>query len=94
MIILYCNNHHKGQTPCHQCSYLLDYALQRVEKCKFGEDKPTCADCTVHCYRQTEREAIRNIMRYSGPRMILHHPYLALRHLIDKMSRKRNRLIE
>lgn len=30
------------------------------------------------------KEKIRNVMRYSGPRMILHHPIMAIRHVIDK----------
>lgn len=85
MVILYCKNHHNRQAPCTECSRLLDYALQRIEKCKFGEKKPTCVKCPVHCYKKTEREEIRKIMRYSGPRMILHYPYLALRHLTDGM---------
>lgn len=90
MVILYCKNHHVGQAPCSECSQLIDYALNRVEKCKFGDNKPTCAKCTIHCYRKNERETIRNIMRYSGPRMIIHHPYLALMHLIDGMVKREN----
>jgi hypothetical protein len=29
------------------------------------------------------RENIRKVMRYAGPRMIYHHPIMALRHLLD-----------
>jgi hypothetical protein len=28
------------------------------------------------------REQVKVVMRYAGPRMLLHHPLLALRHLI------------
>jgi hypothetical protein len=37
----------------------------------------------VHCYRAQQRERIRRVMRYSGPRMLLAHPLLALLHLLD-----------
>jgi len=30
------------------------------------------------------REKVREVMRYSGPRMILRHPWLALMHVVDK----------
>jgi hypothetical protein len=29
------------------------------------------------------RQQIRAVMRYSGPRMIIRHPMLALAHLVD-----------
>jgi len=87
MVTLYCKNHHHGQPLCAECRRLLDYALQRVQKCKFGEDKPTCEKCPVHCYRKDEKEAIRKVMRYAGPRMILHHPCMALRHLVNGISK-------
>jgi len=82
MIVLYCKKHHHGQVPCIECKKLLDYALLRIDKCKFGTDKPTCQKCTVHCYAKEEKEKIRIVMRYSGPRMIFYHPYAALKHLL------------
>ncbi|MBQ5655109.1 MAG: nitrous oxide-stimulated promoter family protein, partial [Bacteroidaceae bacterium] len=56
---------------CPECSELLHYAHQRLERCRFGEEKPSCTRCPVHCYRKDMRERIRQIMRYSGPRMLL-----------------------
>jgi hypothetical protein len=32
------------------------------------------------------REKIINVMRYSGPRIIFHHPFIAIQHLIDKKN--------
>jgi hypothetical protein len=29
------------------------------------------------------REQIRQVMRYAGPRMLLHNPILTIRHLLD-----------
>jgi hypothetical protein len=46
-------------------------------------DKPTCLNCTVHCYLPEMREEIRTVMRYSGPRMMIYHPVLAIGHLAD-----------
>ncbi len=73
---------------CPQCKVLLDYALQRLEHCRFGEDKPSCTRCPVHCYKPAMREQIRQVMRYSGPRMLLHDPILAIGHLWDFLRAK------
>lgn len=84
MIAVYCRgNHNCDAALCGECSQLLDYAFKRIKKCPFKADKPTCAKCTVHCYKPDMREQVRRVMRYSGPRMMLHHPVLALLHLID-----------
>ena len=65
------------------CAELLDYATRRLERCVFGDAKPTCANCVVHCYSADMREQIRMVMRWAGPRMLLRHPILAIPHLID-----------
>ena len=83
MISIYCNSHHGSQITCDDCRKLRDYALERLEKCPFGEDKPTCVKCSIHCYTPVMREKIREVMRFSGPRMIYKHPILAIRHLLD-----------
>ena len=36
---------------CPACHELLTYARDRLNHCKFGNDKPTCKKCPVHCYR-------------------------------------------
>lgn len=76
----------RGSPLCEECAALLEYASRKVDACPFGEGKPTCARCTVHCFRPEMRERIRAVMRYSGPRMTLRHPYLALRHLLDRRA--------
>jgi hypothetical protein len=84
MIGLYCRDlHHSGDVLCEECAALLEYALARLDKCTFGADKPKCSDCTVHCYKPAMRERIRDVMRYSGPRMMVRHPVLALGHVVD-----------
>lgn len=79
MIRLYCRKQHKGSSGlCPDCQALLDYAMLRLDHCRFGEAKPTCDSCPVHCYKPDMREQIRQVMRYSGPRMILYHPVMAI----------------
>lgn len=84
MIEIYCRDHHRENDLCTDCKQLLDYAEKRTKSCRFGKDKPVCADCPVHCYKPEMRKRIREVMRYAGPRMIYHHPLLAIRHLLDK----------
>lgn len=84
MVLCYCQNHHGAQRdPCPSCRGLLDYATLRLERCRFGEHKPTCANCPVHCYQARRREEVRIVMRYAGPRMLWTHPVLAVRHILD-----------
>lgn len=85
MLRMYCRSHHgaKDAVLCDNCTALHDYARRRLERCVFGEAKPTCAKCTVHCYKANMREHIRQLMRWAGPRMLRRHPVLALRHMID-----------
>lgn len=85
MVSLYCRAHHAsdGSGPCPRCTEFLEYAACRLEKCPYGEDKPTCANCPIHCYKKAPREFAKVVMRYSGPRMMTRHPWLALLHLVD-----------
>ena len=83
MIALYCRDHHAGDRLCAECAELLEYARLRLEKCRYGAEKPTCANCETHCYRPEMRERVRVVMRYSGPRMLKRHPVLAVAHLVD-----------
>lgn len=85
MVRLYCSNHHHTAAGlCGPCRALLAYAQERVDRCVFALNKPACTNCPVHCYEPQMREAIRKVMRYSGPRMLTRHPVLALGHLIDE----------
>lgn len=86
MIELFCQAHHdvEGGSLCPECRDLWDYARQRVERCPFGLDKPTCLNCTVHCFKPRRKEQVREVMRFAGPRMTWRHPVLAALHLIDR----------
>jgi hypothetical protein len=84
MLRIYCRDHHRGRgTLCGECAELLSYARLRLDRCRFQERKPTCGNCPVHCYKPSMKARIVEVMRYSGPRMTLRHPYYALRHFLD-----------
>lgn len=90
MIRLYCRKKHGTRTElCPDCKVLSEYAAQRSDKCPFMESKTFCSNCKVHCYKPEMREKIREVMRYSGPRMIIHHPIMAVRHVVESKKEKR-----
>jgi hypothetical protein len=88
MLRIYCRDHHDvqpvhGDGLCEECGGLFEYARKRLAGCPYGPDKPTCANCQIHCYGPRQREATRVMMRYAGPRMMWRHPLLALAHVLD-----------
>lgn len=90
MIRIYCRSHHGTKAGlCPDCQALLDYAAQRSDRCPFMETKTFCSNCRVHCYRPEMREKIRAVMRFSGPRMLFHHPLMAVRHVAESKKEKR-----
>ncbi|MEJ5362730.1 MAG: nitrous oxide-stimulated promoter family protein [Spirochaetota bacterium] len=54
---------------CDDCKKLLLYAASKRIICPY-DPKPACKDCTTHCYAEPNRSKIREVMRYSGMRMI------------------------
>lgn len=91
MIALYCHGLHgtKRGALCPECAALDEYAQSRSDRCPFMATKTFCANCRVHCYKPEMRAKIREVMRYSGPRMMLHHPVMAVRHVIETRKEKR-----
>lgn len=67
---------------------MLTYALKRLQYCQFGEEKTTCKKCPVHCYQPRYKEQMKQIMRYSGPRMLVKHPVLTVKHGLRGLTRK------
>ncbi len=82
MIKIFCKKKHKQIELCKGCKELLNYVQIRAEKCPYKETKTFCSNCKTHCYKPDMREYIRTVMRFSGPRMILYHPVIAIKHLI------------
>jgi YbgA-like uncharacterized protein len=85
MVGMYCSGHEheRREALCSECAALFNYATRRLQRCVFGDAKPTCANCLVHCYSATMRDQVRTVMRWSGPRMLLRHPILAMQHMLD-----------
>ena len=88
MIGIYCrgNSHeHKKEAGgrCASCGELTRYAHERLDKCVFGEEKPTCAKCPVHCYQPKQKaeitvDALRRTENADAPSFSC-HPSFACR---------------
>lgn len=72
---------------CADCAALIDYVAARLAKCPYGADKPTCRNCPVHCYRPAERQRIKDVMRFAGPRLLAKGDLGALKHLLHGMKK-------
>ena len=91
MLRMYCKSTHRPKNEfCEECSELFEYASKRLDYCQFGEDKPTCEKCPIHCYKPEMRDKIRKVMRYAGPRMLYKHPIMGFRHLFKKLKKFEN----
>lgn len=84
MVTIYCRVHHynSANAPCPECVEFLAYANEKLDRCPYGQNKPTCNSCPIHCYKKQPRQQAKKIMRYAGPRMLLRHPILAVKHLL------------
>ena len=93
MISVYCRKNHaeafKDGGLCAECSSLREYARSRSDRCPFMETKTFCSNCRVHCYSPDMRQQIKKVMRFSGPRRIIYHPVMAVRHLIESKREKK-----
>ncbi len=89
MLHIWCETHPLHVRPrygelCAGCEIFFEYASYRLFKCPYGEEKPTCKKCPIHCYTKDKRDQMHEIMRFAGPRMLLRHPILAIQHLRDE----------
>jgi len=89
MLHIWCEAHplhvrSRSSELCAECEGLFEYASYRLLKCPYGEEKPTCKKCPIHCYARDRREQMHEVMRFAGTRMLLRHPVLAIRHLLDE----------
>ena len=91
MIQIFCGaNHGTGRKLlCPECTQLLDYAKERLDKCPYGNNKGACSKCRIHCYKPGMRKNITEVMRFSGPKMATRHPLLAIDHLLKMRTTKR-----
>ena len=75
---------------CEECADLLRYAETRRAWCP-KDPKPFCSYCDTHCYKPEMRERMREVMRYAGPRSVLHgHAIDGLRHVLAGRRARRD----
>lgn len=82
MINIYCRKKHDSKKElCEECQELLEYAHKRLTLCKFGNEKTTCSKCSIHCYKKDMKLKVKEVMRFSGPRLIIYNPIELIRHM-------------
>jgi hypothetical protein len=54
---------------CHDCMKLLRHAFVKRTHCP-RDPKPQCKHCPTHCYSPFYRQQIREVMRFSGKRLL------------------------
>lgn len=64
---------------CPDCAALVSHAIEKRRKCPL-DPKPACKHCHIHCYGKDYRAKIREIMAFSGKRLILRGRLDLLRH--------------
>lgn len=87
MAAVFCRGHHhicaQGEKLCPECAKVIDYSLERTRRCPH-KHSGTCDTCPTQCYRPAMQQKIKEIMAYSGPRMIFRHPLMAIQHVYRK----------
>ena len=46
-----------------------------------GELCNECKKCTIHCYKKDMREKVKEVMKFSGPRILIYNPKEYIRHI-------------
>jgi len=70
-----------GISLCPQCTQLLTHAFVKRSHCPMNP-KPACKHCPDHCYHPRFREAIQEVMRFSGRKMVTRGRLDYLLHLL------------
>nr|WP_293444379.1 nitrous oxide-stimulated promoter family protein [Prevotella sp.] len=83
MIQMYCKHRLKTSQIPEKYRQLINYANTRLDHCSWGKDKPACKDCPHHCFLPEKQKEIREVMKWSGPRMLIWSPRSAFRHLLQ-----------
>lgn len=66
---------------CPQCFKLLAHAWVKRSHCPM-HPKPACKHCPSHCYQPSYRAQIREVMKYSGKKLLLRGRLDYLYHLL------------
>ncbi|HZV82152.1 MAG TPA: nitrous oxide-stimulated promoter family protein [Geobacteraceae bacterium] len=57
-------------TICPECAELLEHGIRKRHLCPL-DPKPACKNCHIHCYGPAYRQKIREIMSFSGRKLLL-----------------------
>lgn len=88
MIYMFCGaKHGTSHALCDSCAELNKYAQKKLSRCIYGENKPTCQKCPIHCYSPEMKGKIKEVMRYSGPRLLFRSPALSISHLVKGLKK-------
>ena len=82
---VYCDGKHRSETRdpftvpeglgerslCPECATFLQYAITRRLKCPLEAEKPSCKHCRTHCYAKAQLAKVKEIMAYSGRKLML-----------------------
>lgn len=87
MVEIYCRENHRknrvvSKTLCDDCKKLLEYSYMRIDNCRHMKDKTFCSKCLTPCYNPEMKEKVKAIMKYSGPRLLFHHPIEVIKHFL------------
>ena len=85
MITIFCAAKHSRVGNCQICSRLEEYANMKIDRCPLGDSGISCSSCRVHCYGESERSLIKEVMKYAGPGIFLKSPLLTLRYFMNNL---------
>lgn len=88
MIKIYCKGKHGSKLLCEDCAKLLAYSENKTDKCPRMAHKKFCSGCPHPCYAPEQREAIKAVMKYSGPRLIFYAPKSVIKHGLETLRRR------
>lgn len=83
MIRIYCKKHHNtDETLCNDCSDLLEYSENVLNQCEIDDELDS--EKFKYYYDDIEKmEKLKEIMKYSGFRIMLYHPIISIRHIFS-----------
>ena len=57
--------------------------FKRLDFSKFGNEKSFCSKCPIHCYKKDMKAKIKDVMKFSGPRLIIYSPMQFIKHIFE-----------
>lgn len=64
-------------------------AFRHIERCPHSFYKTFCHQCPTTCYKASDLEQIEPIMKYAGRKIMMKHPLIGLRFVINLLMAKK-----